>query len=52
MAGMTSAFAAGQIAGPISVSYLAGTDDDFSMALLVACFFLGASACALFKRRS
>ena len=44
---MTSAFAAGQIAGPISVSYVVGADGDFSKALLVACAFLVASAYAL-----
>lgn len=52
IAAMTSAFAAGQIAGPISVSYLAGTNGNFSVASLVACFLLTASACALLKRRS
>ncbi len=49
IAAMTSAFAAGQIAGPISVSYVVGADGDFSKALLVACALLVASAYALFQ---
>jgi MFS family permease len=49
MAAMTSAFAAGQIAGPIFVSYVVGADGDFSKALLVACALLVASAYALFQ---
>ena len=47
MAAMTSAFAAGQIAGPICVSYLVGPDADLSKPLLVACLVLLMSACAL-----
>jgi len=47
MAAMTSAFASGQIAGPILVSYVVGADGDFSKALLVACVLLVASAYAL-----
>lgn len=49
MAVMTSAFATGQIAGPIFVSYVVGADGDFSEALLVACVLLVASAYALFQ---
>jgi predicted MFS family arabinose efflux permease len=52
MAAMTSAFAVGQIAGPISVSYLTGTDGDFTTPLLAASLLLTASALALFARRS
>ena len=47
IAAMTSAFAAGQIAGPISVSYVVGAGGDFSKTLLVACALLVASAYAL-----
>ena len=47
MAAMTSAFALGQIAGPIGASYLHGGDGTFSAALLVACAALLASAWAL-----
>ncbi|HZF02724.1 MAG TPA: YbfB/YjiJ family MFS transporter [Patescibacteria group bacterium] len=47
MAAMTSAFALGQIAGPISASYLHGAGGDFSAALLVACGALVVSACVL-----
>ena len=47
MAAMTSAFALGQIAGPIGASYLHGADGHFSAALLLACGALVASAWAL-----
>jgi predicted MFS family arabinose efflux permease len=47
MATMTSAFALGQIAGPISASYLHGAGGNFSPALLVASGALVASAWAL-----
>lgn len=47
MAAMTSAFASGQIGGPILVSYVVGADGDFSKALLIACVLLVASAYAL-----
>lgn len=50
IAAMTSAFAVGQIAGPISVSYVAGADGNFSVALLIACFLLTLSAYALSRR--
>jgi len=40
MAAMTSAFALGQIAGPISVSYIHGAGRELSAALLVACVAL------------
>jgi hypothetical protein len=53
MAAMTSAFATGQIAGPIGVSHLVGSDADLSKPLLVACLVLLVSACGLlqFRRR-
>jgi predicted MFS family arabinose efflux permease len=44
MAAMTSAFALGQVAGPLSASYLHGPDGNFSTALLVACGALVMSA--------
>src|SRR5207253_2962161 len=44
MARMTSAFANGQIIGPVLVSSVAGADADFSKPLLVACLLLVASA--------
>jgi predicted MFS family arabinose efflux permease len=44
MAAMTSAFALGQILGPLCVSYLHGADGSFSPALLVACAALVISA--------
>jgi len=50
MAAMTSAFALGQIAGPISVSTMVGDDGDFSAALLAACALLLVSAYALSRR--
>ena len=50
MAAMTAAFAAGQIAGPLSVSVLLGAGGGFSGALLVACAALVAGALLLLKR--
>jgi MFS family permease len=50
MAAMTSAFAIGQIIGPVSVSYLVGAGADFSRPLLVACLLLVASAAVLYAR--
>ena len=47
MAAMTSAFALGQIVGPLAASYLHGADGNFSAALLVACGALVISAAAL-----
>ncbi len=47
IAAMTAAFAAGQIAGPISVSVLVGVEGNFSGALLCACALLLISAYAL-----
>lgn len=47
MAAMTSAFAVGQIAGPVYVSYVVGRDGAFSQPLLAACVLLSASAWAL-----
>ena len=47
MAAMTAAFALGQIAGPIVVSYAAGVEAGFSKPLLIACGALVVSACAL-----
>lgn len=47
MAAMTAAFAAGQIAGPLSVSLLVGAGGGFSAALLIACASLVAGAALL-----
>jgi predicted MFS family arabinose efflux permease len=47
MAAMTSAFALGQIAGPISVSLLVGAGGSMSAALAIACVVLVVSAYAL-----
>jgi predicted MFS family arabinose efflux permease len=52
VAAMTAAFAAGQIAGPLSVSALASAGGGFSAALLIACCVLVASAGALRRDRS
>ena len=49
MAAMTSAFAAGQIAGPICVSLVAGDDGKFSAALFAAVLLLLISACVLYR---
>jgi LPXTG-motif cell wall-anchored protein len=51
MAAMTSAFAAGQIVGPILVGYVVGPDEDFSTALLIAGALLAAGAGVLVRRR-
>ena len=51
MAGMTSAFATGQIIGPVLVSSVVGADADFSKPLLVACLLLVASAYVLSRGR-
>ena len=51
MAAMTSAFALGQIIGPIIASYLHGADGSFSAGLLIACGALLASAGALGSSR-
>jgi hypothetical protein len=47
MAALTSAFALGQIAGPISVSLVVGAGGNVAAALLVACVVLVVSAYAL-----
>ena len=47
IAAMTSSFAAGQIAGPLLVSYLAARGDGYSVALIAAGAALIASAIAL-----
>lgn len=52
IAAMTSAFAAGRIAGPICVSYMVGAHGGFSEALLVAGVLLVASAHALSRPRA
>jgi MFS family permease len=50
MAAMTAAFAAGQIAGPLSVSFVVGAGGGFAAALLVACAALVAGAALLLRR--
>ncbi|MND09866.1 hypothetical protein D3C83_335190 [compost metagenome] len=50
MAAMTAAFAAGQIAGPLSVSLVVGLGGGFSAALLIACATLIAGAALLLRR--
>jgi predicted MFS family arabinose efflux permease len=52
MAAMTAAFALGQIAGPLGVSFVVDADGGFSVALLVAASLLAASACALAYHRA
>ena len=52
MAAMTAAFAVGQIAGPLLVSYFVRADSDFSAALLLASCLLLASAWALSRGRA
>ena len=47
MAALTSAFALGQIAGPVSVSLVVGAGSSFSAPLAVACAALVVSAYAL-----
>jgi len=51
MAAMTAAFAAGQIIGPLSVSFMIGAGGGFSAALLVACAALVAGALLLLRPR-
>jgi hypothetical protein len=51
IAAMTAAFAFGQIAGPLSVSYTIGADGNFSAALLFASLLLVAGACSLSRTR-
>ena len=51
MAVMTAAFAAGQIAGPLLVSFTVGPDADFSRPLLIACLLLVASTGLLARPR-
>ena len=51
MASMTAAFAAGQIIGPLSVSFVIGAGGGFSAALLVACAALVAGALLLLRPR-
>jgi MFS family permease len=50
MAAMTSAFALGQIAGPVSVSYLVGVQGGFERALVIAAALLALGAVALIRR--
>jgi predicted MFS family arabinose efflux permease len=53
MAAMTAAFAAGQVAGPLSVSFLVGAGGGtggIAAALLIACAVLVAGAALLLKR--
>ena len=50
MAAMTSAFAAGQIVGPICVGYVAGSGEDFSAALLIAGAVLATGAGVVVRR--
>jgi len=49
MAAMTAAFAAGQIIGPLSVSFLVGAGGGFAGALLFACAMLVAGALLLLR---
>ncbi len=49
MAAMTAAFGLGQIAGPVSVSYVVGEDGKFSAALFAAGLLLSISACVLYR---
>jgi predicted MFS family arabinose efflux permease len=51
MAAMTSAFAVGQIIGPVSVSYFTGSTDGFNQALIVAASLLVLSALLLVRRK-
>ncbi len=51
MAAMTSAFAVGQIIGPVSVSYLTGATSGFAPALIIAAILLVLSACLLLRRK-
>jgi predicted MFS family arabinose efflux permease len=47
MAAMTAAFALGQVAGPLSVSFVARADGGFAAPLLAAAVVLAASASVL-----
>jgi hypothetical protein len=47
---MTAAFAIGQIAGPLTVSLLAGSGNAFALASLVAAVGLVAGICVLLAR--
>jgi MFS family permease len=49
MAAMTAAFAAGQIAGPLAVTLVAGAGGRVEAVLLMACALLMAGACALMR---
>jgi len=51
MAAMTSAFALGQIGGPLIVSYFVGSDGGFDRSLLLASAVLAAAAGLLWRRR-
>lgn len=51
MAAMTSAFAVGQIIGPVSVSYLTGATGGFAPALIVSASLLVLSAFLLLRRK-
>jgi predicted MFS family arabinose efflux permease len=50
MAAMTSAFALGQIAGPVSVSYFVGAHGGFERSLVIAAALLALSPLALIRR--
>lgn len=50
VAAMTSAFALGQIAGPLLAGWTAGAGGDFTHALLVAAALLATGACVLLRR--
>ncbi len=50
LAAMTSAFAAGQIVGPLSVTARTGGNSDFAPALIIAAILLVASALALARK--
>src|SRR5262249_24106330 len=51
MAAMTSAFAAGQVAGPLAVTFLAGGESALSRPLLAASLVLLTSAVTLMRCR-
>jgi len=51
MAVMTTAFATGQIGGPLLVAYTVGPPGDFSRPLLIACLLLVVSAASLARSR-
>jgi predicted MFS family arabinose efflux permease len=50
MAAMTSAFALGQIAGPLTLTWLAGAQGNFARPLIAAAALLALSALALLRR--